>query len=69
MCRRLLKESFVILVGTLFFIALCATVGISMSTRKATPTVAAAEQEYDSEVQNIEQPPVWIRQYPHVGEE
>jgi hypothetical protein len=36
MLRRLLKESLVITGGTLFFLALCATVGISTSTPPST---------------------------------
>lgn len=56
MTRHLL----VVLGGTLFFLILCATLGISLSTRNATPIVAADEQEYDSEGPSIEKPPVWI---------
>lgn len=57
MLRRLLKESLIVSAGTLFFLTLCATVGISLSTRRTAPIVAAEEQEYDSEGQSIEQPP------------
>jgi len=67
--RQLLKESLIVCGGTLFFLVLCATAGISLSTRNTTPIVAAEEQEYDFEGQSIEQPSVWIRRYPHVGEE
>ena len=69
MLRRLLKESLIILGGTLFFLVLCATAGISLSTRNTTPIVAAEEQEYDFEGQSIEEPPVWIRRYPHSADE
>ena len=55
--------------GAVFFLGLCATLGISLSTRDTTPIVAAEEQEYYSESQNIEEPPVWIRRYPHSGDE
>ena len=57
MLRRLLKESLIVLGGTLFFLTLCATVGISLSTRKTAPIVAADEQVYSSEDLSVEQPP------------
>jgi hypothetical protein len=60
--RSMTSHLLVVLAGTLFFLILCATVGISLSTRNTSPIVAAEEeQEYDSEGQGIEQPPVWIR--------
>ena len=50
MLRRLLKESLIVIGGTLFFLVLCATVGISTSTPPASPTAEAAyERENDSE--------------------
>jgi hypothetical protein len=69
MLRRVLKDLLIVLGGTVFFLGLCATVGISLSTRDTTPTVAAEEQEYDCEGQSIEQPPVWIPRDPHNGDE
>ena len=69
MLRKLLKESLIIAGGTLFFLLLCATVGISLSTRNTTPIVAAEEQEYDFEGQSIERPPVWTRRNLHSGDE
>jgi len=59
--RRMIGHLLVVLGSTFFFLILCATVGISLSTRNATPIVAAEEQEYGSEGQGIDQPPVWIR--------
>ena len=50
MLRRLLKESLIVIGGTLFFLVLCATVGISTSTPPASPTAEAAyETEQESE--------------------
>lgn len=69
MPRRILKESVIVVGGTLFFLVLCATAGISLSTRNAAPIVAAEEQEYVSEGESTELLSVCIRQYPHTGEE
>jgi len=55
MLRRLLKESLIFIGATLFFLALCATVGISTSTPPTRPTAEAAyAEEYPAEepVQN-----------------
>ena len=43
MARRLLKESLIVLGGTLFFLGLCATVGISTSTPPTSPAAEAAQ--------------------------
>jgi hypothetical protein len=59
----------IILGWTLFFLVLCATAGISLSTRNVTPIVAAEEEQYDSELESIELLPVLIRQYPYNGKE
>jgi hypothetical protein len=69
MPKRLLKETLIILGGTLFFLILCATVGISLNTRNTAPIVAAEEQKYDLGDQGFGQPPIWIRRYPHRGDE
>jgi len=45
MARRLLKESLIVIGGTLFFLALCATVGISTSTPPTSPAAEAAQTE------------------------
>jgi len=42
---RLLKESLIVLGGTLFFLGLCATVGISTSTPPTSPTTEAAQAD------------------------
>ena len=55
--RRVFKDLLIVFGGTVFFLGLCATLGISLSTRKAAPIVAAEEQEFVSEGQSIEQPP------------
>ena len=44
MLKRLLIESLVVFGGTLFFLLLCATVGISMSTPPTSPTAEAAHE-------------------------
>ena len=43
--RALLKESLIVLGGTLFFLGLCATVGISTSTPPTSPAAEAARAE------------------------
>ena len=68
MLRRLLKESLIIAGGTLFFLALCASVGISTSTRNTAPTVAANEQELGSEDRGAKQPRFWIGNHPDDSE-
>jgi hypothetical protein len=40
--QRLLKEFLIVLGGTLFFLGLCATVGISTSTPPTSPAAEAA---------------------------
>ena len=57
MVRQLLKESLIVFGGTLFFLLLCATVGISMSTPPTSPTAEADEQVYSSEDLSVEQSP------------
>jgi hypothetical protein len=58
MARRLLKESLIICGGTLFFLVLCATVGISTSTPPTTPTAEAAyAHEYAPEDRRFERYP------------
>ena len=69
MWKRLFKESLVILSGTLFFLILCATVGISLNTRNTAPIVAAEEQKCNLGNQGFGQPPGWIRGYPHSADE
>ena len=50
MLRRILKESLIICGGTLFFLVLCATVGISTSTPPTPPTAEASYRtEHESE--------------------
>jgi hypothetical protein len=60
MLRGVFKDLLIIFGGTLFFLVLCATLGISLSTRDATPTFAAEEHDFDTEGRNIEQPSIWI---------
>ena len=43
MARRLLKDSLIIIGGTLFLLLLCATVGITNSTPPSTSTANAAQ--------------------------
>ena len=43
MLKKLVKESLVVLCGTLFFLALAATVGIPGNERAPAPAVAASE--------------------------
>ncbi len=43
MLRKLVKESLVVVCGTLFFLALAATVGIPGKERAPAPAVAASE--------------------------
>ena len=45
MVSRFFKEALIVLGATLFFLVLCATVGISMSTPPASPTAEAAQAE------------------------
>ena len=45
MARRLVKDSLIVLGGTLFFLGLCATVGISTSTPPTSPAAEAAQAE------------------------
>jgi hypothetical protein len=55
---RLLKESLIVLGGTLFFLGLCATVGISTSTPPTSPSAEAAyEVEHISEDLDIDRYP------------
>ena len=55
MARRLLKESLIILGGTLFFLGLCATVGISTSTPPTSPAAEAARaEEHSTEDQELD---------------
>jgi hypothetical protein len=50
MLRRILKEVLIVSGLTLFFMLLCATVGISTSTPPSSPTVKAADVgEHDTE--------------------
>jgi hypothetical protein len=60
MLMKLFRELLIIAAGTLFFLALCATVGISTSTRSPAPTVAADEKRLDSEGRSAKQPRFWI---------
>lgn len=62
MIRRVLKELLVFLGATLFFLVLCASVGISTSTRKPAPIVAADERECDPEILSVEQSSFWMGQ-------
>ena len=58
MLRRLLKESLIVFGGTLFFLLLCATVGISTSTPPTSPTAKAAyEQEHTTEDLDLDRYP------------
>jgi len=41
--RRILKESLIVIGGTLLLLLLCATVGISTSTPPTSPTAEAAQ--------------------------
>ena len=68
MLTRLLRELLIIAVGTLFFLALCASVGISTSTRSPGPTVAADEQKLESEGWSARQPRFWLDNYPDDSE-
>ncbi len=43
MLRKLVKESLVVVCGTLFFLALAATVGISGNERARVPAAAASK--------------------------
>ena len=45
MLRRLLKESLIFIGATLFFLALCATVGVSTSKPPTSPPAEAARSE------------------------
>lgn len=70
MLRRLLKESLIVLAGTLFFLMLCATVGISTSKLRTAPTAEADEHYDDSEEVVREYSPVLESVYsPFVNEE
>ena len=57
MIERFLKEVLVFLGATLFFLLLCATVGISKTTRKPAPVVAAEEIVTDSEIPSVKESP------------
>ena len=58
MARRLVKDSLIVLGGTLFFLGLCATVGISTSTPPTSPTAEAAyEREHESEDLDLDRYP------------
>ena len=50
MLKKLVKESLVVLCGTLFFLALAATVGIPGNERAPAPAVAASESTAHAEV-------------------
>ena len=43
--RGIIKEILVFISATLFFLALCASIGVSRSARRAVPVVAASETE------------------------
>jgi hypothetical protein len=57
MLRQILKELLVVSVGTLFFLILCASVGISTSKYDNTPTVIAQGQHSDSDEVGVEDSP------------
>lgn len=48
MAGRFVKESLIIFGGTIFFLALCATVGISTSSPPSSPPAEAAIEPEDS---------------------
>jgi len=66
--RKLLKEALIVLGGTLFFLLLCASIGISMSTRDSTPTVAADQDEIQSKDLDTGQPDCWKSNHSTDGE-
>jgi hypothetical protein len=58
MAKRFIKDSLIVIGATLFFLALCATVGISTSTPPTSPTAEAAyEREHDSEDEHFDRFP------------
>lgn len=64
MIRKILKESVIVIAGTLFFLALCASVGISARTRSTPPIVTADEQKLDSGNYVAMQPGLWSGNHP-----
>jgi hypothetical protein len=57
MLRQLMKETLIVCAGTLVFLILCATVGISTSERNDAPIVIAQEQRLETGEAKVDQPP------------
>ncbi len=58
MLKGILKEALIVVAVTLFLLTLCASVGVSRSTHKAVPVVAASERECDTVDLSIEHSPI-----------
>ena len=61
MFRRLLKETVIVLGGTLFFLAMCATVGISTSRPRISTAEAAREPNYVTDEMSFDRYPIGRR--------
>jgi hypothetical protein len=61
MLRSLLKETVIVLGGTLFFLTLCATVGISTSKPKISSAKAACEPDYVTDEMSFDRYPIGRR--------
>jgi len=57
MLRQILKELLIVTTGTLLFLMLCASVGISTSEYNDAPIVIADEQVPEPNKLGIDQPP------------
>ena len=58
--RGIVKEILVFISATLFFLTLCASIGVSRSARRAVPVVAASERECDTVDLSIEHSPIHV---------
>jgi len=61
MLRQFLKETVIVLCGTLFFLTLCATIGISTSKPRISSAKAACEPDYVTEEMSFDRYPIGRR--------